>query len=196
MTDNLAHSAATVADEIKRLGFAAYRPHAAERVCRVVHLVSYWLALLSQAEHGAFWMTDDDDMVANPGLTESTRHIWAQVLAMYRPKPFAPLGFATPFKEPRRRAIDFEDLVGMADLAAGALDIDLASQAPRTKTRRPPASPSALHVRQWLDVQGLGLKKLRVLAMREADGSMNMKLAQPFGAPGYAPDALPIYLRV
>ena len=51
------------------------KPKELEGVVRKVHTVAYWLSMLAREGMGVFWLTDNDNIVANQGAIEDLRSI-------------------------------------------------------------------------------------------------------------------------
>ncbi|HEV8641082.1 MAG TPA: hypothetical protein VGV13_08290 [Methylomirabilota bacterium] len=89
-----------------------------ERMLRVVHFVSFFLAGLSSPGQNVIWITDEDDIAANPDRLRELTNLAATVSASYLDHNLGHLRVGTT-------AIDTgpvtEDFVAIADLTAGAL---------------------------------------------------------------------------
>jgi hypothetical protein len=105
--------------EPELLLYRHWNGHTFERLLRAVHLVSFFLAGLSRHGQDVMWITDEDDIAANPNkLTELTQ-IWAGVCSHYLQHDMGHLRCGTTKCDNGSRQI--EDLVSIPDLVAGAL---------------------------------------------------------------------------
>jgi hypothetical protein len=90
-----------------------------EKLLRVVHLVSFFLAGLTREGQDVFWFTDEDDIAANDvGIVELTK-IWGNVLSHYLRHSLRHLRCGTTKCD--NGSLEIEDLAAVPDLVAGAL---------------------------------------------------------------------------
>lgn len=90
-----------------------------ERALRVVHLVSFFLAGLTAPGQDVLWITDEDDIAANEARLRQLVDVFARVSSHYLPHDLRHLRIGTARSDTGRR--DLEDVLAIADLAAGAL---------------------------------------------------------------------------
>ena len=99
--------------------FPGWSPVIVERALRVVHLVSFFLGGLSAPGQDVLWITDEDDIVANETRLRQLVAVFARISSHYLPHNLRHLRIGTARSDTGRR--DLEDLLAIADLAAGAL---------------------------------------------------------------------------
>lgn len=97
-------------------GFGEWKPHVAEKLLRITHLMAYIIALLSKEGQKIFWMSDHDSIVESNDISAS--RIVSSLLPEYGRKELGVFGFATPFAE---RSLMYLDALSLTDLTAGAL---------------------------------------------------------------------------
>ncbi len=90
-----------------------------ERLLRVVHLASFFVAGLSAPGQNITWFTDRDDIAANHARLTQLTSAWATVLSNYLSHPLGHLRCGTT--ESDNGTLQIEDLTAIPDLAAGAL---------------------------------------------------------------------------
>jgi hypothetical protein len=145
-----------LAQVLEDAGVGSRPPKTAEKMMRVVHLVSYLTALLGHDQQNIFWMTDNDEICPTPTQHHSLLEVFARVLPLYRQpnSQFGIIGGATPFEE---RDVPLNDLLSLPDLVAGTLGDYL------TKRDQQPdnilVKEAAGDIFLWLTRPGVGLKK-------------------------------------
>lgn len=50
---------------LESLGYGSWDERVAEKILRITHIISYFVALLSHENQNIFWMTDNDDIIPN-----------------------------------------------------------------------------------------------------------------------------------
>lgn len=103
--------------EIRR--FAHWKPSVLEKLLRVVHFLSLFVAGLSRSDQDVLWITDEDDIVANIDRHQDLTTIFGQICSHYLKHNLRHLRVATTASDTGKR--DVEDFVSIADFAAGAL---------------------------------------------------------------------------
>lgn len=98
--------------------FAAWPRASLERLLRVVHLLSLLVAGLSHPQQNLVWITDQDEIAANPERLQQLVTAFANVASHYLGHSLGHLRVGTTESDTGTR--DLEDLVAIADLAAGA----------------------------------------------------------------------------
>jgi len=144
--------------------FAHYDARTFERLLRTVHLLSFLLGGLSGPGQDALWITDQDEIAANPErLTELTR-IFADVSGHYLPHDLGHLRCATAASD--NGTLEMEDLLSIADLTAGALAEMATAYAgqggfPKTVIAPHPVglSRKARQIIEWFSVLGMPLSR-------------------------------------
>lgn len=90
-----------------------------EKLLRIVHFLSLFVAGLSRSGQDVLWITDEDDIVANIDRHQDLTTIFGQICSHYLKHNLRYLRVATTASDTGKR--DVEDLVSIADLAADAL---------------------------------------------------------------------------
>lgn len=92
-----------------------------------VHLGSLFIALLSKENQNIYWLSDNDNIVANLDRKKATVKYFAYILSIYLPHIIGDLALVVP--EDGEKILDAEDLISIPDLAGGALaDIETSHQ--------------------------------------------------------------------
>jgi hypothetical protein len=144
---------------LSELGFGAWKPPIAEKMIRVLHIICYWLAVLSSGGQKILWMTDDDAIMANEDKSESLGRLLANVLAIYTENKYKVLGYAKPYHDADEKT-NLNDLLSIPDLAAGATESLFTVKSLRSD---PQVKDGTNTILEWLAYQGLGLKKQTML---------------------------------
>lgn len=153
-----------VLDGIKDAGFGEWKPDVTEKVMRIVHCVSYLVALLSNSGQNIYWNTDNDSIVANPEKQGDFLNLFDSVLTLYTDNKFKNIGLSLPFDERSVRQID---LLSCADLAAGAVEhyfTNLKKKGEQT------IKGEANKILEWLGRDGVALKKHTIIIEKKTDG--------------------------
>jgi hypothetical protein len=90
-----------------------------EKMLRVVHLVSFFLAGLSRTGQNVLWITDEDEIVANDDRIREVTNFFGNVSSQYLSQPMGHFRFGTTKSDDGSRQL--EDLASIPDLVAGAL---------------------------------------------------------------------------
>jgi len=99
--------------------YKCWSPGVFERALRIVHLASFLVAGLSRADQDLMWITDEDDVCANETQHRALVTLFARISSHYLPHEMRHMRLGTTRSDTGAR--DLEDLVSIADLAAGAL---------------------------------------------------------------------------
>lgn len=103
--------------EIKLLSH--WSPRAVERLLRVCHFAAFFLAGLSREHQDVLWITDQDDIVANPMMHSEMVEAFGRISSHYLTHTLGHIRIATTASDTGKR--DIEDFVSIADFAAGAV---------------------------------------------------------------------------
>jgi hypothetical protein len=162
--------------------------HTFERLLRVIHLVSFFLAGLSRQNQDVLWITDEDAIAANPSrLTELTQ-ILANVSSHYLEHDMQHLRCGTTKSDDGSRQM--EDLVSIPDLVAGALTEVLSAYRNEgvivgSLLISPPSalSEKTVEIINWFSTNSEPLKRL-VFAIERVESStaLTIKLLQFHGS--------------
>jgi len=151
-----------------------------ERLLRVVHMISFFLAGLSREGQDVFWFTDEDDIAANRDrLTELTK-VFAFVSSWYLRHDLRHLRCGTTRSDVNRQ---LEDFAAVPDLVAGALsELLTAMETGGTLPRFPLFLPAPSGVSDktktimcWFAQQSGNLKRL-VCLINPSDTSPSLEI--------------------
>jgi hypothetical protein len=145
---------------------AHYTPATIEKLLRVVHLVSFFLAGLSRQGQNLFWFTDQDDIAANDNAVIELTEIWANILSHYLQHMAGHLKCGTTKCD--NGTLQIEDLAAIPDLVAGALadatnHYRAEGTLPRSELLVPPpngVSRKAREILGWLSEDSWPLRRL------------------------------------
>lgn len=98
---------------------ATWRPKTIEKALRICHCLSLLLAGLSSELQDVLWVTDQDDVAANTQRHGDLVEMFSTILGHYLEHTLGHIRIATTLSDTGKR--DLEDLVSIADLAAGAV---------------------------------------------------------------------------
>jgi len=178
-----------ISNSLKEYGFGDWKPAVAEKLERILHIMCYWIAVLSANGQKLLWMSDDDSIVANADKQENMRKLFGSIFARYASdKTYAHIGFATPFDE-KKLEFPLEDLLSIPDLIAGGIESYFTKTA---QSENPLVKDGANKILMWLAHQGIGLKKLSMsIEHKEGDliqtGIVEFKLKEPASQMKYVP---------
>lgn len=149
--------------EIENAGLGSWKKENAEKLMRILHVISYVLPLISTQNQKIFWMTDKDSIVANKDMFRNTLNLFEAVLKIYTDNKYSLIGGATPFEE---KDIYTMDLLSITDLVAGCVEQYFTTE---KEKGAPTVKAGAEKVIRWLSKQGTGLKKEVVRIYKEED---------------------------
>lgn len=147
----------------------------AEKMLRIVHLISLLIAGFSAPGQDLLWATDEDSIAANPLRVRHLVDTLARVSSHLLPHDLRHLRVATAKQD--NGDMSLEDLLAIPDVAAGALSTSLAGM---LGTRRAPPrgfflpAPTSISVKaqlvmHWLADNTQALRRLVVLVDEEPD---------------------------
>lgn len=151
-----------------------------ERTLRIVHIVSFIVAGVSNAGQDVLWFTDEDEIAETPDRLGLLTKLWGNVMSNYAVHGFGHLRCGTTGCDSGSNEI--EDLAAIPDLVAGALADLLTPIAGQLKTGivtplplRAKAKASAIG--QWLLQENHMLKRI-ILVIDKEPGSPKLKVAR------------------
>ncbi len=148
-------------------GLGVWKPNVAERLLRVVHTISYLLALLTRQGHKVVWMTDHDAIAANEEKTEALGKLLGRIMRFYSKVEYGTIGYAKPFAGEAGKH-DLTDLLSLTDLSAGCV----AEYLTAAEDANPQIKTDTNKVMLWLARQGIGLKKLTFVVRNHPSGQI------------------------
>ncbi|MCA9210778.1 MAG: hypothetical protein KDA55_20605, partial [Planctomycetales bacterium] len=149
--------------------FDGWRPGPIERAMRIVHFASTLVRGLSCAGQDVWWFTDQDEIAANDDRLGLFVTLFATIASHYLPHTLRHLRISTTRSDTGRR--DIEDLVSVADLAAGALQEALDGGNAGLLVENPsiflpsgqPLSRKARHIMDWFADNTRPLRRLTLV---------------------------------
>jgi hypothetical protein len=141
-------------------------PHVVEKLLRIIHFISLFLAGLSREGQDVLWITDEDEIAANEQRHRELTTSFGNVASQYLEHTLGNVRVATTKSDTGKR--DVEDFVSIADLAAGSLCEALNAYAragirPTPNLILPPPSgldKKALNMLNWFSDRRHTLKRL------------------------------------
>jgi hypothetical protein len=146
-----------------------------DKLIRAIHLVSFFLAGLSRPNQDLLWITDEDDIIPNEQRLRKVVKLFANVSSHYLKHNLRHARIGTTKSDTGSR--DIEDLIAVADLAAGALsqlltDYQKTSNLPFSALTLPPPDclpRKAKEVLNWFADHTQPLKRMVYLIDEEPD---------------------------
>jgi len=130
-----------------------WKPEPAEKLITVIHLVSYFIAILAKDGQKIFWQSDEDAIMANDEKMAQAGRLFARVLGLYTTKKFPILGYAKSFGKDSTLLLD---LLSVPDLVAGSIEHYLTR---KDNLAELTIKDGANKILVWHGYQGLALKK-------------------------------------
>ncbi|MBA0882882.1 hypothetical protein [Flavobacterium undicola] len=147
--------------EIEDAGLGHWKIKNAEKLMRILHIISYILPLISDSDQKIFWMTDEDSIVANKEMFKNTYKLLQNVLKIYTDNKYDLIYGAIPFKT---EDVYTMDLLSITDLVAGSVEQYFTS---KKTDGHPNIKEGAEKVIKWLGTHSDFLKKETVLIYQE-----------------------------
>ena len=150
---------------------SAWKPSIVEKALRIVHPLSYLVALLSRTGQKIFWMTDNDSIASNRKQRKQLGNLLQRTLNLYtKHEGYATVDFATPWKNEKEKIpqYDWLDCLSLTDMVAGSLAemLPLHDEGGVMRVKK-----GSNRVLDWLSYQGIGLKKY-TLFFRKGEGNL------------------------
>lgn len=158
-----------------------WSPRAVERLFRVCHFASFFLAGLSREHQDVLWITDQDDIVANPIMHTEMVEAFGRISSHYLSHNLGHIRIATTASDTGKR--DVEDFVSIADFAAGAV-CEVLNSYHRADIRPVPGivlpppkdtDTKALNLMNWFSDNRSDLKRL-VIAFEPVSDSTRLRV--------------------
>ena len=99
--------------------YAHFDAYTFERLLRIVHFVSFYVAEFSRPNQDVLWFTDQDAIAPNDGRISELTQVWAKFLGHYSQHNLGHIRFGTTKND--NGSLQIEDLASIPDLVAGAL---------------------------------------------------------------------------
>jgi hypothetical protein len=150
--------------EKEQLG--SWKPAVAEKLIRIVHIIAYFIGLLSTDGQKIFWMTDNDGIAPNPEKHKLSLELLQRVLPLYTKNKFSLFGGATPFENDN---VGYYDFLSSTDITAGSVE-QYFTRKYNAKDNDILVKDGADKVLNWLAHDGIGLKKVNIIIEKQQDG--------------------------
>lgn len=178
---------------LKNEGLGEWKGAVAERLLRIVHTVSYLVALLAREGHKVIWMTDDDAIAPNAEKADALGRLLGRIMRQYAKVDYGTIGYALPFKPEKAGQPDLRDLLSITDLAAGCVAHFYNE---KEKSQDPRIREQANRVLLWMSRQGIGLKRLNFVVRPSRDDKNLIETAIAEFVPKEAAEVtnIPVYV--
>ena len=151
---------------LEQAGLGTWPRKEAERLLRIIHILTYLATLLAKSGQKLFWMTDDDSIVANLTRKGQVAELFGRLLHHYSNNEYPTIGIATPFSE----ASYLRDLLSATDLIAGSLEHYYS----RLKTdASSKVRDDANKILVWMGYEGVSLRRDAIRIRRSPDDVAN-----------------------
>jgi hypothetical protein len=153
-----------------------------QRLLLIASLGSTLISGLSSPGQDILWITDQDEIAANPQKHDHAGHVIHHCISTYAPANLGQLVFLTTEANIDNRMTD--DVVAVADLAAGCMVDAFGSgdhMPPKGLWVSPaePLSDKCKSVLAWLAQTGAALRRIVVVLDQNTDGSLAVRAFQP-----------------
>ncbi len=149
-------------------GLGRRKPDVNEKAMRVVHLAALLAGLLAHDGQKIFWMTDNDAISEGEQGALDTLRMFARALGIYTREGVSveTVEGATAFED---RHTDTLDLLSACDIVAGAVS-DYMSKLEDMAEADITVKEGSDRVLQWMPVDGVGLRKVVLVARPDRGG--------------------------
>lgn len=164
--------------------YAHWRKTPFEKMLRIVHFISFFVAGLSRQNQDILWITDEDEIAANELRLRELTKIWGIVISNYLQHNLRHLRCGTTKSDDGSRQL--EDLASIPDLIAGTLTEVLTAQQneglmpTRISLIVPPTrslSSKAAEIMSWFANSSQPLKRL-VYLIEPVEGSTSLGIGR------------------
>jgi hypothetical protein len=146
-----------------------WRTKAFERMFLTVYFVNLLIAAFAKPNQNIYWISDEDDMFANPAHSADTVQLLSRLTSMYVKHPLGELGVGTTKLDPGDRIE--EDFVAIPDLVAGGVSELITAISGITKmpaegliyTLPKGLTPKTRTISDWLADDSYNLKRVIVI---------------------------------
>lgn len=138
-------------------GYGTFKPDVAEKVYRIINLVSYLVHLLVPYGKKIFWMSDQDSTIATDDKHRNIARLMQNAFYSFENANYDTIGYATPFS--KQEDTLFLDLLSISDLKAGAIEHYL-TRKKKLSDSDFTISPGADKITTWIANNGIAFKKL------------------------------------
>ncbi|MBY3312535.1 MULTISPECIES: hypothetical protein [Rhizobium] len=160
---------ASLSETLQTAGLGSWKPESAEKLLRVVHTVSFLVALLARPGQKIFWMSDNDTICANEALHRHALDLFSRTVGHYAPgRHFPVFGGGAPFKD---SSLGLTDLLSLADITASSVEHYL-TRKNASDTVDFEVKAGSHSVLQWLAHDGLSLSKMTLIVRPGVDGGI------------------------
>lgn len=146
-----------VAKILEERNFGTFKPDVAEKIYRIINLISYLVHLLVPYGKKIFWQSDEDSTIETEEMHHSIAKLFNNAIYSFENAEYDTVGYGKPF--PRDKDTLFLDLLSISDLTAGAIEHYLTRQKKLVGSDFT-ISNGADKILMWLANNGLAFKKL------------------------------------
>lgn len=153
--------------ELARNGYGNWNTKSAERLCRIVHISSYVIALLAKDGQRINWISDEDEILPSEAKATQSAALWRHVQSMY-PNQLRTLTLSVANPEDTKMM----DMLSIPDLAAGVLSSAYKSFA-RSEDKKMSEDAGSRTILPMLSEQGILLRRVN---LRLSGGSQDYRV--------------------
>ncbi|WP_394679151.1 hypothetical protein [uncultured Exiguobacterium sp.] len=154
---NVKQSKELIAKSLMDSGFGLYKIDVAEKIYRIINLITYLIRLLVPNNKKIFWMSDHDSIIATNEMHKNIGKLFGQAIYSFENVKYNTVGYSKPF--PKSEENLFLDLLSISDLVAGAIEHYLTRQK-ILDFEEFTISDGSNKILMWLANNGLAFKKL------------------------------------
>lgn len=153
-----------------------------ERMLRIVNLIAFLLGGLSKPKQHVYWISDEDELFANPDITADLQMMIGRYTSLYVSHDLGELGLGTTKIDEGDRFE--EDFAAIPDLLAGAIAEVITKVATVSGGSMPASGIAVQYPRSfsaktellcsWLSDNGQPLKRLVILFERQNQGAYSV----------------------
>ncbi|AHN24536.1 hypothetical protein [Lysinibacillus varians] len=155
-----------IAKFLEEQGFGTVKADVAEKIYRILTLISYLVHLLVPYEKKIFWMSDQDSTIETEEMHQKIADLLQSAIYSFENAEYDTLGYGKPF--PKDEGTLFLDLLSISDLTAGAIEHYLTRQK-KLASSDFEISRGADKITMWLANNGLAFKKLTYIVSYDND---------------------------
>jgi hypothetical protein len=179
---NEKHSKKLVAKTLEERGFGTFKADVAEKIYRIINLISYLVHLLVPYGKKIFWMSDQDSTIETEEMHQKIAKLFNTAIYSFDDAEYDTVGYGKPF--PKDQDTLFLDLLSISDITAGAIEHYLTRQK-KLASSDFTISSGADKILMWLANNGLAFKKLTYIIRYDYDkkayngGFLDFQLKSP-----------------
>lgn len=163
-SDGSKSSLERVSDLLQQNGCGEWKNKEAEKVLRIVHIISFFISLLCHSGQKILWMCDNDSINENGKKRDfsNTQKLLIKCLPMYSENTYEIFGFCRAFKRDHL----YGDFLSVADFAAGIVQEILSA---KFKGGASEVDDSKLETLKWIGKKSRFLSKLNIRVFKDGE---------------------------